>query len=70
MNIINHNQQLKWESDIKQLPKDMKKCDHQWRPLVEGEGTVGTATHECVLCGLEKDTSWEPVIYCYVVATF
>lgn len=66
MNIANYGKNYKWISDMRKLPKQFKLCDHSWRSLEDGEHNNGTlTTHECVLCGLEKDETWNPIIYCY-----
>ena len=65
MKIVNNNNHYTWFSDIKKLPKQFKKCDHCWRELKNEEKDGQISTHECVLCGLERDASWEPPIFGY-----
>lgn len=65
MKLINNDNHYTWGSKPDKLPKQFKKCDHSWRELSELEKNGQISTHECVLCGLEKDNSWEPPIYGY-----
>jgi hypothetical protein len=66
MKTINKNSSYKWGS-LENMPKAFKKCDHSWRELDDGEKNGSPSTHECVYCGLEKDTAWEPPMYGYQI---
>lgn len=64
MKTINKNSTYKWGS-MENMPKALQKCGHQWRELLDDEKNGSPATHECIWCGLEKDTAWEPPMYGY-----
>lgn len=64
MKIINKINSSKW-GGLKTMPSPFQKCDHYWRELGENEKGESIASHECVICGLEKDCNWEPPMYGY-----
>ena len=64
--IINKNSSYKWGS-LANMPKMLRNCEHNWRELQDDEKNGAPSTHECVLCGLEKDTGWEPPMYGYAL---
>lgn len=66
--LVNYLFTFKNVHDENELPKSFKKCHHVWRELSKEELRTGTFnTHECVLCGLEKDDSVNPVSYSYPI---